>query len=80
MTALKVIAFVLILAGAVINYAAGLIVDRFSLAKKVTVREAHEFDEENLEKYKRMKALSIVKLAGFITLFPGVILVFIAFK
>ena len=80
MTALKIISVLLILAGAVINYGASIIVKRLSLAQRVTVREAHEFTGEELEKYKQLKALSIVKLAGFITLTPGVIIVFFAFK
>lgn len=80
MTALKIISALLIVIGAVINYAARIIVKRLSLEQRVTVREAHEFSSEELEKYKQMKALSIVKLAGFIVLFPGVILVFFAFK
>ena len=46
----------------------------------MAVKEAHELTGEALEEYKRMKALSLVKLVGLFTLVPGVVLVFIAFR
>ncbi|MDI9514210.1 MAG: hypothetical protein GX384_03550 [Clostridiaceae bacterium] len=80
MTVLKIAAILLIVTGAVINYGAGYIVKRLALSQRVAVKEAHEFTGEALEEYKRMKALSMVKLVGLFTLIPGVVLIFIAFK
>ncbi len=78
--ALKILAFILIIIGAIIAYGAGFIVDRLKLSQRVSVADADMFDAEGLEKYKRMKAMSIVKLIGLIILLPGVILVFITFR
>lgn len=80
MNALKIIAFVLIAAGAVINYGAKYIVRRLSLEERVYVGEADELGDKELEEYKRTKAISKVKLIGLFILLPGVILVFIAFR
>ena len=55
------------------------IVKRLALSQ-ASLQEAHEFTGEALEEYKRMKALSMVKLVGLFTLIPGVVLIFIAFK
>lgn len=78
--AMQILAFVFILIGAVIAYGAGVIVDRFGIAGRVHVKEAEAFSPEELEKYKRLKALSLVKMAGLFVLLPGVILIFITFR
>lgn len=78
--ALKILAFVLIIIGAAISYGARFIVDRLNLSLRVNVADAEAFDAEGLEKFKRMKAMSIVKLIGLVILLPGVILVFITFR
>ncbi|NLW03004.1 MAG: hypothetical protein GX027_07035 [Clostridiaceae bacterium] len=80
MPLLKIAAILLIVVGAAINYSAGYIVKRLSLGRRMAVKEAHELTGEALEEYKRMKALSLVKLVGLFTLVPGVVLVFIAFR
>jgi len=80
MIALKIAGILLMVAGAAINYGAKYIVRRLALDQRVTVKEAGEFTGEALEEYKRMKALSMVKLVGLFTLLPGVVLVLIAFR
>jgi multisubunit Na+/H+ antiporter MnhG subunit len=78
--AIKILAFILVILGAIVSYGAGFIVDRLKLSQRVKVADAEMFDAEGLEKYKRMKAMSIVKLMGLVVLLPGVILVFIAYR
>ncbi|HPU44852.1 MAG: hypothetical protein GXX04_09685 [Clostridiaceae bacterium] len=80
MTVLKIAAILLIVIGAAVNYGAGYIVKRLSLSQRITVKEAREFTDEALEEYKRMKALSLVKLIGLFIFIPGVVLVFVAFR
>jgi multisubunit Na+/H+ antiporter MnhG subunit len=80
MTALKIIAALLIIAGAVVNYAAKIIVRRFNITERVKVPDSYGLSGEELERYKQMKALSIVKMAGFFILVPGVFMVFLAFR
>lgn len=80
MTALQIISALLIVAGAAVNYTAKIIVRRLDLARKVKVPEEYGFSGEELENFKRTKALSIVKMAGFIIILPGVIMVFFAYR
>jgi hypothetical protein len=80
MDILKIIAFVLIAAGAFINYGAKLIVNRLKLADKMNASEAGEFSDEELEKYKMTKAIARVKVVGVLVMLPGVILIYIAFR
>jgi len=80
MTVLKIAAILLIAAGAAVNYGAGYIVKHLSLARRIAVKEAHELTGEALEEYRRMKALSLVKLAGLLLVIAGVVLVFVAFR
>jgi hypothetical protein len=77
---LKIIAIFLVAAGAAIGYGAKFIVERFSLDDKVGVKEAGEFSGEELEKHKKTKAMAMVKIAGFIVLLPGLILLILAFR
>jgi len=77
---LIVIAFVLILVGAGINYGAGLIVRKMNLAEKTDAKEAEEFTGEELEQYKMTTAIARVKVIGFLIMLPGVLLVFYSFR
>lgn len=77
---LKIVAFVLILIGAVINYGAGLIVRRMNLAEKTDAKEAGELSGEELEQYKLTKAIARVKIIGLFVMLPGVFLVFYSFR
>ncbi len=77
---LKIIAFLLIVAGAVISYGAKFIVEKRGLAQKVKVEEAQEMNSEELEKYRHAKAMTQVKLLGLAIMLPGVVLVFWLFR
>lgn len=80
MTGLKIIAFVLVTVGAVLNYGSKLFVNRLGLAEKMDVTEAREFSGEELEKYKFTKAQVRVKMAGLIILMAGALIVFIIYR
>lgn len=80
MTALKIIGFILILAGAFINYGAKFITRQLNLAAKINVDEASEFADDDLEEYKMTKAIARVKVAGFLVLLPGVLLLFYLYR
>lgn len=80
MTALKILAFLLIGIGAIINYGAKLIVKRIKLNEKMTADEAEEFSYEEINKYKFTKAVTRVKIAGLLLMLPGIFLIFYVFK
>jgi hypothetical protein len=77
---LKVIAFLLIAIGAFLNYGSKLFVKRFRLYENVTVEEAHELSQKELEVYKMAKAMIKVKILGFFVLLAGVIMVYFAYR
>jgi len=76
----KIISFVLIIIGAVINYGAGWIVRKLDLAEKTDAKEAEELTGEELEQYKLTKAIARVKFIGFLIMLPGVLLVFNSYR
>jgi hypothetical protein len=80
MTALKVIAFILILIGALTNYGAKLIAKRINLAERINVSEASELSDEELKQYKLTKATARVKAVGLLIMLPGVFLIFYLFR
>ena len=77
---IKIIAFILIILGALINYGAKLIVKRTRLVDKINVDEAMNLPTNDLEGYRLTKATVRIKLLGLMLMLPGVILVFIAFR
>ncbi len=77
---LKIVAFILIIVGAFINYGAKLIVKRLDLAQKVKVEEAAELAGDELEAYKLTKAIARVKVVGLLIMLPGVLLIFVAYR
>jgi len=77
---LKIIAFALIIIGALINYEAKLIVRQMNLAEKIDASEAEELTGEELDQYKLTKAVARVKTIGFLIMLPGVFLVFYTFR
>ena len=80
MTGLKIIGFMLIVIGAIINYGAKLIAKRMNLAERIKVDEAAELSEDALEEYKQTKAMVRVKVAGLLVLLPGVFLLFYLYR
>ncbi|NLP00063.1 MAG: hypothetical protein GX386_07195 [Clostridiaceae bacterium] len=80
MTALKIIAFTLLLIGSLINYGAKLIVKRLNLFEKIDADEAEELTGEEFEQYKMTKAIAKVKVVGVLIMLPGAFLIFYAFR
>ncbi len=80
MTALKIIAFTLILIGALTNYGAKLIVKHLNLVEKINASEAEELTGEEFELYKSTKAVARVKVVGVLIMLPGVFLILYAFR
>ncbi len=80
MTALKVIAFTLILIGVLTTYGAKLIVKRMNLVERINASEAEELTGEEIELYKLTKAIARVKVVGVLIMLPGVFLILYAFR
>lgn len=80
MEILKIIGYVLVVIGAVINYGSSLVVNRFGVKNRVSVKEAEELSGEDLENYKMTKAKVRVKIIGVLVMLPGVIMLFIAYR
>ena len=80
MTALKIIAFTLIIIGALTNYGAKLIVKRMNLVERINASEAEELTGEEIELYKLTKAIARVKVVGVLIMLPGVFLILYAFR
>lgn len=80
MTALKIIAFIIIGIGAFVTYGASLITKRIGLAEKMDVHEAEEFSAEELEKYRETKAIVRVKTMGFLIVLAGILLLYFALR
>lgn len=78
---MQILAFVLLITGAVIVYGAGLINKRFMIEQKMKVPEHYEFaSEEDKDKYRKQKALAAIKLFGLVFVIPGIVLIFIYFR
>ncbi|MGE5613828.1 MAG: hypothetical protein ACM3XR_05430 [Bacillota bacterium] len=80
MTALKIIAGILVLSGFAIVVGARKLVKIFNLDKKITISNESEMDEEEAGDYRLVKATFNVKLYGMLIALPGLILTLIAFK
>jgi hypothetical protein len=80
MEILKILGFVLMGAGALINYGAKGIAERTGLIHRIDVNEAWELPPEELENYRRNKAAVRIKLIGLLALLPGAILLILAFR
>lgn len=77
---LKVLAFLFMIVGAVLVYAAGWLVKWFGLEKDVQLGFDHTMDAEELTKLKHTKSIVRVKLLGMLVMLLGLILVIIAFR
>ncbi|HHY63651.1 MAG TPA: hypothetical protein GX501_01255 [Clostridiaceae bacterium] len=80
MTFFQILACLLIGIGAAINYGAKIIVRKTKLDRKMTVDEAEELTEEELDEYMFNKATIRVKILGLLLMLPGVFLVYYAFR
>lgn len=80
MTLLKVLAFIFIIAGAVIVFGARKIVSVFELDKNEKCDHADQMTEEELSLYKSNRAVVNVKMLGMLLTLPGIILILILYR
>lgn len=76
----KILAFVLLGAGAITVYAADWIVKKYELDKKAKCTIESELSEEEMAQYKFSRALLNCKMLGFLVMLPGIVLLLIFFK
>jgi len=77
---LKVLAFVLLAAGALTVFGARWAVRKYNLDKNLKVEFASEMSDEEIEQYRYNKAVLNLKMLGMIILLPGMILLLVLFK
>jgi len=77
---LKVLAFVLILAGVFVVFGARWLVEKYNLDRDVKCDFEGEISEDELKQYKRNKAVVNLKMLGMLLALPGFILVILLFK
>ncbi len=80
MTALKIIAGIILLIGFGTVLGAKNLVKRFNLDQKLSVNFENEMNEEEIEQYKQNKAIVNVKLIGMLIALPGIVLTLIVFR
>lgn len=80
MTALKIIAGIILLIGFGTVLGAKNLVKRFNLDQKSSVNFENEMNEEEIEQYKQNKAIVNVKLVGMLIALPGIVLTLIVFR
>jgi hypothetical protein len=77
---LKLLAFVFLIPGFGLVFAAKRLVQKYQLDEKVKLGEAGDMSEEEIKNYKYNKALVNLKMLGMAIAMPGIVLVFIAFR
>lgn len=80
MLVFNILAFTLVAVGALIVILARWFVDKYELTNKTMAKNEDEMDEEELEQYKKNKAVLNLKVLGMIVLLPGMILLLILYK
>lgn len=70
----------LIIIGAIINYAAGPISQKMNLTNRIKVDKIANFTEDELNEYILVKARVRVKIVGLLILLPGVLLLFYLYR
>lgn len=80
MLALRILAFIFLIPGALMVFSARQVVEKFKLDERVSCDFEHEMNEDELAQYKIGKAVLNFKMLGMLVVLPGLILVFIAFK
>ncbi len=68
---LKISAFVFIAVGFAMVFLAGFFVDRFNLGKDIKCDFEHGMNQEELEQYKRSRAVLSFKMLGMLVALPG---------
>lgn len=77
---LRVLAFLFLVPGFGVVFAARRIVEKYNLDKNVRSEYGDEMDEEELKQYKYNKAVVNLKMLGMLIALPGLILIMIAFR
>jgi len=77
---LQIVAFMLLIAGAVLVFGARKIVRKYGLDRKAKCNFEHEMTEEELENYKINKAVVNTKMLGMLVALPGIVLILVLFK
>lgn len=80
MLILKILAFLFLIPGVIMVFAAKLAVKKFNLAEKTKINSAYEMDEEESKQYKYLKAIVNFKMLGLLVALPGFILIIIGFR
>jgi len=77
---LKILAFVFLIPGFILVFAAKYVVRKFNLYEKIKVTFENEMSEEEIVAYKLEKAILNFKIISFSIIVPGLILLVIAFR
>jgi hypothetical protein len=72
---LRVIGLILVVLGLILSYTSKIIVKKYDLAQNQTVKFADEMSEQEIEEYKRNKAIAKVKMVGILLIMPGIFFV-----
>jgi hypothetical protein len=73
--ALRVIGLILVALGLVLSYGSKIIVTKYNLAQNQTVNHGDEMSEQEMQEYKRNKAIAKVKMVGILLIMPGIFFV-----
>lgn len=77
---MKILAGVILITGFATVLGARNLVQKFGLDKKVTINNESEFDADEAQDYRFVKATVSVKMYGMLIALPGLILTLIAFR
>lgn len=76
----KVLAFLFMIPGVVIVFAAPRIVELWKLDEKTEYELSYDMPEEEVKKYKYNRAMVNVKMLGLLVALPGFIFLIIGFR
>lgn len=77
---LKILAFILIAAGALLVFAARAIVEKYNLDENIKCEFEEELQEDELKIYKYNKATVNMKMIGMLVALPGFLMIVAIFK
>ena len=76
----RILAFIFLIPGVVMVFGAEQFVKKFGLERKVTVDFENTMSEEELEQFKKSKAMVNFKMAGMLVALPGLVFILLGFK
>jgi len=79
-TILKILAFILIVAGAVMVYGAQWAVRKYGLDRNIKCGFEDQMEEEEILQYKFNRAIVNFKMQGMLVALPGLILLLVLFR